>query len=98
MSITWEGVLIALLVLAAVVVLVLLFLLWRKYKVIRSPDTPFPAKFAFWASTAYAVFPVDALPDPILIDDIGVLLAGLGVVTATLRKQRKSGDRPPATS
>jgi uncharacterized membrane protein YkvA (DUF1232 family) len=32
---------------------------------------------AFWAAVVYLVCPVDLLPDPILIDDIGFLLLAL---------------------
>ena len=93
-DISWSTTLIILLVVGAVVVLGLLFALWRKYRFIRSPETPLPAKVAFWGSIAYTVFPIDALPDPILFDDVGVLLGALTYITVTARKIRsKVGDR-----
>ncbi len=31
----------------------------------------------FWGAVAYLVLPTDALPDPVYLDDIGVLLLAL---------------------
>ena len=42
---------------------------------------------AFWAPLVYTVFPVDALPDPIYLDDIAVLVGGLVFVSAKLRRR-----------
>jgi uncharacterized membrane protein YkvA (DUF1232 family) len=47
-------------------------------------------KVAFYGALLYTVFPVDLLPDPIYLDDIGVLAAALTVLTKTLRSRRRA--------
>jgi hypothetical protein len=34
-------------------------------------------KFAFWGALIYTIFPIDLLPDPIYLDDVGVLTGAL---------------------
>lgn len=46
-------------------------------------------KVAFYGALIYTFFPVDLLPDPIYLDDMGVLAAALAVLTGLLRKRRK---------
>lgn len=76
----------SLVIVLVMVVLFLIFLLVRKYRLVRRPETPFSTKFAFWSSLAYTIFPLDLLPDPIYLDDVGVLLGGLIYVSTSLRK------------
>ncbi|MEV7552140.1 DUF1232 domain-containing protein [Amycolatopsis sp. NPDC089917] len=79
-----------------VFVLVALFLavkLVRKHRQVHQPDTPVPAKVAYWLSLAYTVFPFDLLPDPVYFDDIVVLTGGLIYVSKSLtRKTREAGQ------
>ncbi|MEO3776666.1 YkvA family protein [Micromonospora sp. B11E3] len=49
-------------------------------------------KVAFWGALAYTVFPVDVLPDPIYLDDIGVL-AGALFYLGRLAQRRRAADR-----
>ncbi|HEX6336816.1 MAG TPA: YkvA family protein [Jiangellaceae bacterium] len=58
----------------------------------------FNEKFAFYGALAYMIFPVDVLPDPIYLDDMGVLAAALFYLTKALqeRKGREVPDRLPA--
>lgn len=55
------------------------------------PDTPLWAKALAFAALAYFIFPFDALPDPIYVDDAGVIAAALmqiyGAVTEVHRQQ-----------
>jgi uncharacterized membrane protein YkvA (DUF1232 family) len=53
-------------------------------------------KVVFWGAIAYTIFPIDLLPDPIYLDDIGVLGAALLFLTRQLHK-RGAFDRvrPP---
>ena len=44
-------------------------------------------KFVFWGALAYTIFPIDLLPDPIYLDDIGVLGAALLFLTRQLHKR-----------
>ncbi|MFD3519922.1 DUF1232 domain-containing protein [Streptomyces sp. NPDC058653] len=60
-----------------VVVVVLILRLRASFKLLSSEDVPFQNKFAFWASIVYTICPVDLLPDPIYLDDIGILAASL---------------------
>ncbi|MBQ0983051.1 DUF1232 domain-containing protein [Streptomyces sp. F63] len=49
----------------------------RTYRMLRSQDTPVGDKLLFWGAIVYTVFPVDLLPDPVYLDDIGLLLGAL---------------------
>ncbi len=50
-------------------------------------------KIAFYGSLLYTFLPVDLLPDPIYLDDMGVLAAALIYLTNLLRRRRAA--RPP---
>lgn len=45
-------------------------------------------KFAFYGALIYTIFPVDVLPDPIYLDDMGVLAGSLLYLTHLVRKYR----------
>jgi uncharacterized membrane protein YkvA (DUF1232 family) len=67
-------------VVAAVMVVVAVRLcvrLVRTRRLLTDAGVPAQGKLAFWAAIVYLVCPVDLLPDPILIDDIAVLLLAL---------------------
>src|SRR4051812_39768105 len=82
-----------------VIVLVLALRLLRLARVVG--DLPTAGKVAFYGSLLYAISPVDLLPDPILIDDIGVLAAALAYVGklartyAVTRPEVTPGSAPP---
>jgi uncharacterized membrane protein YkvA (DUF1232 family) len=59
------------------VAVVLVVKMARIRALLRSAEVPRSGKLAFWAAVIYLVCPVDLLPDPIFIDDIGVLLLAL---------------------
>jgi len=44
-------------------------------------------KFAFYGALIYTFFPIDILPDPIYLDDMGVLLAAVAYLTHLARKR-----------
>jgi uncharacterized membrane protein YkvA (DUF1232 family) len=100
-EIDWSGpaglvVVIAVVVAITGLVGVFLFVkLIKKHRQVNQPDTPFSAKFVYYASLVYAIFPIDLLPDPALVDDIGVLLGALLYVS---RVVKKLGDRNPKRS
>ncbi len=83
---------------AAIVFLVKLIRLWS---VVNSPDMPMAGKVAFWGSAIYAVFPIDVLPDPVYLDDLGVLMGAVAYITGLARKNGllgggdRSGPRQP---
>jgi len=97
----WQGQLviaaIAVVVFTGVLAVFLLVTLIRKYRQVNRPDTPLPVKFGYYASIAYAIFPVDLLPDPLLIDDIGVLLGALLYVSRALKRVRPRPTTGPMT-
>jgi hypothetical protein len=51
-------------------------------------------RFAFYGALIYTIFPVDVLPDPIYLDDMGVLAGSLLYLTHLVQKRRAS--RPPS--
>ncbi|MGB2568931.1 hypothetical protein ACPFP2_10825 [Micromonospora citrea] len=62
-------------------------------------------KVAFYGALIYTVFPVDVLPDPIYLDDIGVLAGALIYLTRLARQRRtatrglpEQPDNPPGRS
>jgi len=84
-----------------VVVLVTLYIVVRVLRrlhrlrgFVRSPDSPGTAKAAYYAAWVYAISPIDFLPDPILIDDIGVVLACVAALEQMARR-RRSTITPP---
>jgi hypothetical protein len=52
-------------------------------------------KVAFWGALVYTVFPVDVLPDPIYLDDIGVLAAALLYLGRLVQQHRAAERRLP---
>lgn len=86
-----------LLAVVAVIVAVMLYFVYRALrklfrlrKVALSPEAPTSAKAAFWLAWIYALSPLDVLPDPILIDDIGVVLAAIATIERVTRDSRSS--------
>lgn len=74
-------------VLAAVVLgvaLVLLLRLVRTRRDLRRAGLPTGPRWVFWGAVLYLVLPVDPLPDPVYLDDIGVLLLALRSMRAAL--------------
>jgi hypothetical protein len=67
-------------------IVVLLVKMVRIRSLLRSADVPGASKVAFWGSIIYLVCPVDLLPDPILLDDIGFLLLALRSLKNTARQ------------
>lgn len=85
-DITWT-----LIVAAAVVAAVLLgvavwFLvrLVRTRRSLRRAGLPTGPRWVFWGAVAYLVLPTDLLPDPIYLDDIGVLFLALRTMRGAL--------------
>ncbi|MEU2763954.1 YkvA family protein [Streptomyces sp. NPDC059164] len=82
---------------------VLLFRVVKARKLLVDAGIPLRSKALFWAAVVYTVSPVDLLPDPVYLDDIGFLLVALrslhaaasaaGVRTGT-GAGAKAGARP----
>ncbi|MEE1740518.1 YkvA family protein [Streptomyces sp. BE147] len=94
------GALVALLTLG--VAAVLLVRVIRARKLLLDAGIPLREKALVWAAVIYTVSPVDLLPDPVYLDDIGFLMLALralhaaadrtGAVPAALRKRGTAGD------
>jgi uncharacterized membrane protein YkvA (DUF1232 family) len=52
-------------------------------------------KIAFYGALIYTIFPVDVLPDPIYLDDMGVLAAALIYLTRLVHKRRAADRQLP---
>ncbi|WP_411147861.1 YkvA family protein [Streptomyces sp. A30] len=68
------AVLAALLLAVAVTLLVRLV---RARRSLRRAGLPTGPRWVFWGALLYFVLPTDLLPDPVYLDDIGVLLLAL---------------------
>ncbi|AZM57161.1 hypothetical protein DMA15_35205 [Streptomyces sp. WAC 01529] len=92
MSTEWTVLLVCAAVLVAAtlaVAVVLLVRLVRTRSALRRAGLPVERQWVFWGAVAYLVLPADLIPDPVYLDDIGVLLLAL-------RSMRSTADRPSA--
>ena len=78
-----------------VLVAVLGFKLIRLYGTVKDPSMPKAAQFVFWGAIAWLISPIDPLPDPILIDDLGVLIFAVRYLE---KQAREYGIEPSARS
>ncbi|MFK0192872.1 DUF1232 domain-containing protein [Kitasatospora sp. NPDC090308] len=90
-----------------VAAVVLVVKLVRTKRLLADTGIPMSKKVLFWGAIVYLVSPVDLLPDPILLDDLGVLLLALrslgkavpkgavqGAVHRTARRAGRRDRRP----
>ncbi|MGC4948643.1 YkvA family protein [Streptomyces sp. DT224] len=93
---TWiiVGAVFGLLMLAAAGVLLVRVLKARK--LLAEAGVPLHNKALVWAAVLYTVSPVDLLPDPVYLDDIGFLLLALRSLHAAARAAGVGGrqERP----
>lgn len=59
------------------VAIALLVRLVRARRTLRAAGLPVERQWVFWGAVAYLVLPADLLPDPVFLDDIGVLVLAL---------------------
>ncbi|MEV0038355.1 DUF1232 domain-containing protein [Streptomyces sp. NPDC050804] len=59
------------------VAIALVVRLVRARRALRRAGLPAERRWVFWAAIGYLVLPVDLLPDPVFVDDIGVLMLAL---------------------
>ncbi|MGW1770452.1 YkvA family protein [Streptomyces sp. NPDC002104] len=74
----------------AVTAAVLLVRVFAARRLLRDAGIPLRDKALFWVAVAYTISPVDLIPDPVYLDDIGVLLLALRSLHAAA-----SAARPP---
>ncbi|AXE90812.1 YkvA family protein [Streptomyces sp. Go-475] len=72
----------------------------RTRRDLRRAGLPTGPRWVFWGAVLYFVLPADLLPDPVYLDDIGVLLLALRTVRGSLGERERSTshrpDRQPA--
>ncbi|MFI1190619.1 YkvA family protein [Streptomyces californicus] len=95
------------LVVAAVAVLLMLALavvllvrVFRARKLLVDAGIPLRDKALVWAAVIYTVSPIDLLPDPVYLDDIGFLLVALRSLHAAASAagvRTGASDRPTKT-
>ncbi|MEW1720156.1 YkvA family protein [Streptomyces sp. NPDC093109] len=61
---------------------------------LRAAGLPTGKRWVFWAAIAYLVLPVDLLPDPVYLDDIGVLLLALRSMRAAVEPDTDADTGP----
>ncbi|MFC7939417.1 DUF1232 domain-containing protein [Streptomyces sp. NPDC057387] len=88
-------VLLAALVLAAAVAV--LVRLVRTRRDLRRAGLPTGPRWVFWGAVLYLVLPADLLPDPVYLDDIGVLLLALRSMRGRFGGRREAVERRRTT-
>src|SRR5690349_7050132 len=86
---TWTliGVVVGILAVATLIgAVVLLVKLWKTKKMLSAMGAG--GNVAFWGALIYTVFPVDLLPDPVYLDDMGVAAAALIYLTRLYQKRK----------
>ena len=90
---TWTliGVVVGIIAVATLIgAIVLLVKLWKTKKMLSAMGAG--GNVAFWGELIYTVFPVDLLPDPVYLDDMGVAAAAL--IYLTRLYQKRKAERP----
>ncbi|MEU6620934.1 YkvA family protein [Streptomyces litmocidini] len=82
----WLVVAVVLVLVVAGIAAVLLVRVFRARRMLLDAGVPLQSKALFWAAVIYTISPVDLVPDPVYLDDIGVLLVALRVLHAAAAK------------
>ncbi|MEW2414354.1 YkvA family protein [Streptomyces sp. NPDC046866] len=78
---------------------VLLVRVVRARRLLLDAGVPLRDKALFWLAVVYTVSPVDLLPDPVYLDDIGILLLALRALRAAASAASAGlGTAPARTS
>lgn len=72
------------------VAIVLLVRLVRTYRLLRGEDVPVRTKAAFRGAIVYTLFPLDLLPDPVYLDDIGLSVLALHHLGKAVRRHGRA--------
>ncbi|MFH9725848.1 YkvA family protein [Streptomyces sp. NPDC017254] len=81
-STVWLVVVAVLVLVIAGFAAVLLVRVFRARRLLTDAGVPLQSKALFWAAVIYTVSPIDLIPDPVYLDDIGVLLVALRALHA----------------
>ncbi|WP_210594332.1 DUF1232 domain-containing protein [Streptomyces sp. GESEQ-35] len=74
----------------------LLVRLVRARRALRQAGLPTGPRWVFWGALIYFVLPADLVPDPVYLDDIGVLLLALRSLRAPLSASGADRRNGPA--
>ncbi|MER7950445.1 YkvA family protein [Streptomyces sp. NPDC096079] len=91
----WAIAAVVLLLVLAGFAAVLLVRVFRARRLLLDAGVPLQSKALFWAAVAYTISPVDLIPDPVYLDDIGVLLIALRVLHAAATKSKAATEQLP---
>ncbi|MDN0197862.1 YkvA family protein [Streptomyces sp. S.PNR 29] len=92
------AVIVSAVVLAAVLLALAIGVLVRLVRArrrLRRAGLPTGPRWVFWGAVLYFVLPTDLLPDPVYLDDIGVLLLALRSVHGSLGARGRTVARQP---
>lgn len=76
----------------AIAAAVLLVRVFKARRLLLDSGIPLRDKALFWVAVVYTVSPVDLVPDPVYLDDIGVLLLALRSLQAAATAARPAKD------
>ncbi|MFJ9790114.1 DUF1232 domain-containing protein [Streptomyces globosus] len=77
---------------------VLLVRVVRARRMLLDAGVPLRDKALFWVAVVYTVSPVDLVPDPVYLDDIGLLLLTLRSLRAAAHAvRREPAEKEPET-
>ncbi|MFJ8017713.1 YkvA family protein [Streptomyces sp. NPDC096339] len=79
----------------AIAAAVLLVRVFKARRLLLDAGIPLHDKALFWVAVAYTISPVDLIPDPVYLDDIGILLLALRALQAAATAAR-AGKEPGA--
>ncbi|MEE1815909.1 YkvA family protein [Streptomyces sp. SP18ES09] len=91
----WLIVAVVLALVAAGYAAVLLVRVFRARRLLLDAGVPLQSKALFWAAVVYTISPVDLIPDPVYLDDIGVLLVALRVLHSAAAGSKTAPGRLP---
>ncbi|MEI5523055.1 YkvA family protein [Streptomyces brasiliscabiei] len=97
---SWTWVIIAIAVVAAALLGAAVWLLLRLVRTRRELDRaglPTGPKWVFWGAVLYLVLPTDLVPDPVYLDDIGVLLLALRTMRSGRQDALAAAERQDDT-
>ncbi|MGW5780372.1 YkvA family protein [Streptomyces sp. NPDC003863] len=78
----WLIVAVVLVLVVAGFAAVLLVRVFQARRLLLDAGLPLRSKALFWAAVVYTISPIDLIPDPVYLDDIGVLLVALRALHA----------------
>ncbi|MEY2229211.1 MULTISPECIES: YkvA family protein [Streptomyces] len=76
----------------AILAAVLLTRVFAARRLLVDAGIPLQDKALFWVAVVYTVSPVDLIPDPVYLDDIGILLLALRALHAAAGTARSTKE------